>query len=112
MTVCWSVLKAGGHRTHARMPPARSPAAAGAIAALPGAEAAAAARCQDGRLLHIRGGRAAATLAGPPGAGLPIALAADGRVLLVGAPGGAVAAYDWLPPAPAAAPAERGGHGR
>jgi hypothetical protein len=90
------------------MPSACSPAAAGAVAAPPGAEASVAARCQDGRLLHIRGGRAAATMAGPPGAGLPIALAADARVLLVGTPGGAVAAYDWPPPVPAAALTEQG----
>lgn len=106
--VCWGVLEPGKLGTRERMQPACSPAAAGAVAAPPGAEASAVARCQDGRLLHIRGGRAAATMAGPPGAGLPIALAADARVLLVGTPGGAVAAYDWPPPVPAAALTEQG----
>ena len=59
-------------------------------------------RNQDGRILHVRGGRAEGFMMGPPGADLPIALAAGGHSLLVGTGNGHVNSYGWPPPSRAA----------
>lgn len=59
-------------------------------------------RNQDGRILHVRGGRAEGHMMGPPGDNLPIALAANGHVLLAGTVNGHINSYGWPQPSRAA----------